>query len=366
MTNRSNNPERSGPLVSVILPVRDGLPYLPAAVNSILDQTYENFELLAIDDGSIDETRQWLAARSFQDDRLRVLDNQGTGLVDALNYGISQAQGAYIARMDADDIAMPRRFERQVKFLEANPLIAVLGTQVLPIDAKGDPAGRATAFPTDPATIANALLEKGCVFRHPTIMARREALQSVGGYRADLAYAEDFDLWLRMAERFKLANLPDVTLFYRSHPQSISNARQLEQQLAHSLALLSAQRRRRGLSDPIESRTHSRWDARAHDAELSALLRGHSALKAFSSGSRSAAISRLILDAIEIGLLCHSRRRLVEVLSQVTHYATVSRDMTTAWRGAKLSLKVDVVRTIKGLRLSSGSRLPAGRHAHEM
>ena len=96
MTNRSNNPERSGPLVSVILPVRDGLPYLPAAVNSILDQTYENFELLAIDDGSIDETRQWLAARSFQDDRLRVLDNQGTGLVDALNYGISQAQGAYL------------------------------------------------------------------------------------------------------------------------------------------------------------------------------------------------------------------------------------------------------------------------------
>jgi hypothetical protein len=261
---------------------------------------------------------------------------------------------------------MPRRFERQVKFLEANPLIAVLGTQVLPIDAKGDPAGRVTAFPTDPTTIATALLEKGCVFRHPTIMARREALQSIGGYRADLAYAEDFDLWLRMAERFQLANLPDVTLFYRSHPQSISNARQLEQQLAHSLALLSAQRRRRGLSDPIESRTHSRWDARAHDAELSALLRGHSALKAFIAGSRSAAISRLILDAIEIGLLCHSRRRLVEVLSQVTHYATVSRDMTTAWRGAKLSMKVDFVRTIKGLRLGSDSRLPAGRHAHEM
>ena len=366
MTIRSSNPERSGPLVSVVLPVRNGLPYLPASVNSILDQTYENFELIAIDDGSTDETRDWLAARSLLDNRLRFLDNRGTGLVDALNYGVSQSKGDYIARMDADDIAMPRRFERQVKFLEANPFIAVLGTQVLPIDAKGDPAGKVTALPTDPATIANALLEKGCVFRHPTIMARREALQSMGGYRADLTYAEDFDLWLRMAERFQLANLPDVTLFYRSHPQSISNARQMEQQLAHSLALLSAQRRRRGLSDPIESRTHSRWDARAHDAELSSLLRGHSALKAFNSGSRSAAISRLILDAIEIGLLCHSRRRLVEVLSQVTHYATVSRDMATAWRSAKLSMKVDFVRTIKGLRLSSGAQGLAGRHAHEI
>jgi len=252
----------------VILPVRDGLPYLPASVNSILDQTYENFELIAIDDGSIDETRDWLAARSLQDDRLRFLDNQGVGLVNALNYGISQAKGAYIARMDADDIAMPRRFERQVKFLEANPLIAVLGTQVLPIDAKGDPTGRATAFPTDPAAIAHALLEKGCVFRHPTIMARREALQSIRGYRADLTYAEDFDLWLRMAERFQLANLPDVTLFYSSHPKSISNARQLEQQLAHSLALLSAQRRRRGLSDPIESRTHTRARAQPVSGEV--------------------------------------------------------------------------------------------------
>jgi len=133
MTNKSSNPERSGPLVSVVLPVRDGLPYLPAAVNSILDQTYENFELIVIDDGSVDETRDWLSARSLQDERLHFLDNQGNGLVDALNYGISHAKGAYIARMDADDIAMPRRFERQVKFLETNPLIAVLGTQVLPM-----------------------------------------------------------------------------------------------------------------------------------------------------------------------------------------------------------------------------------------
>jgi len=354
------------PIVSVVLPVRNGLPYLPASVNSILDQTYEHFELITIDDGSTDETRDWLAARALQDGRLRCVDNPGRGLVDALNIGLNAARGVYIARMDADDIAMPRRLEKQVKFLESNPSIAVLGTQVLPIDAKGDPVSKVTSFPTDPASISTALVEKGCIFRHPTIMARREALLSVGGYRPALTYAEDFDLWLRMAERFDLANLPDVTLFYRLHPQSISQARQMEQQLAHSLALLSAQRRRRGLSDPIETGTYSRWDARAHDSELSCLLRGHSALKAFAAGSRSVAISQLILDAIEIGLLCHSRRRLVEVLSQVTHYATVSRDMKSAWRSAKLSMKVDFIRTIKGLRLRSEHQLQAGQPAHEM
>ena len=366
MNNRFNNSPRLRPMISVVLPVRNGLPYLPAAVNSILDQTYENFELITIDDGSTDDTRDWLAARAVQDDRLRLVDNPGSGLVDALNHGLIESKGVYVARMDADDIAMPRRFERQVNFLEANPSVAVLGTQVLPINAQGDPVGKATAFPTAPASIANALLKKGCVFRHPTIMARREALESMGGYRAALTYAEDFDLWLRMAERFELANLTEVTLFYRVHQQSISNARHMEQQLAHSLALLSAQRRRRGLSDPIETETQARWEAHAHDAEVSSLLRGHSALKAFASGSRSAAISRLILDAIEIGLLCHSRRRLVEVLSEVTHYATISRDLNTAWRGAKLSMKVDFKRTQKGLCLSHEARLPAARPAHEM
>ncbi len=357
--------EPCDPMVSVLLPVRDGLPYLPAAVDSILNQSYRNFELIVVDDGSLDKSREWIASRALQDPRIRLVANPGCGLVDALNYGTGLACGAYVARMDADDIAMPERFARQVAFLEANQHIAVLGTQVHHIDEKGDPCGKTSAFPTDAAAISAALLAKGCVIRHPTIMARRDALVAIGGYRSALVYAEDFDLWLRMAERYQLANLPDATLLYRLHANAISVSRHLEQQLAHSLALLSAQRRRMGLLDPIEAGSLPGAAIGADDPELNTLLQAHSALKTFADGSRSASVIKAVLDAIEFGGFYHSKRFLVSILSAIRQSALDAGNLSVAWRGLIISFRVDTFRTLRSLRWNSRLRLQTGGVLHE-
>ena len=250
-----NSPEahsRSDLQVSVLMPVRNGWPYLPAAVDSILNQTYRHFELIIIDDGSTDEGREWLAARALQDDRLRLVANPGQGLVEALNYGIALARAPYIARMDADDIALPERFERQVAFLEANPSIAILGTQTSFIDENGNPIDSASTYPTEPAQLSRNLEEKGCVLVHPSVMGRREAILGVGGYRHRTEYAEDYDLWLRMDESFALANLPQTLLCYRRHPKQISHGVNWRQRLARDVALLSARARRSGRPDPLK------------------------------------------------------------------------------------------------------------------
>ena len=242
---------RPDPLVSVVLPVRNGLPYLAAAVDSILHQNYRNFELIVIDDGSTDDGRDWLAVRAAQDDRLRLLANPRRGLVEALNYGIAQACGTYIARMDADDIALPERFTLQVSFLEAHPAIAVLGTQATHIDENGDSLGYSTSYPTDPSALSRSLAEKGCILLHPTAMARRTAVLEAGGYRSVTETAEDYDLWLRLDERFSLANLPETLLRYRRHPKQVSTGVNWRQRLARDMALLSARERRAGRPDPL-------------------------------------------------------------------------------------------------------------------
>lgn len=365
MSTNNAAKERCDPMVSVLLPVRDGLPYLPAAVESILNQTYGNFELIVVDDGSLDKSRELIAARALLDHRIRLVANPGNGLVDALNHGIGLARGAYVARMDADDIAMPERLERQVAFLDAHQHIAVLGTQVHHIDEKGAPYGKASAFPTDPEAISAALMEKGCVIRHPTIMARRDALVAIGGYRSALVYAEDFDLWLRMAERYQLANLADATLFYRLHANAISVSRHLEQQLAHSLALLSAQRRRMGLRDPVDAGSLPGGAVEADDSELLRLLQAHSALKTFTDGSRSAGVIKAVLDAIEFGGFYHSKRFLVSVLSTIRQSALDAGNLSVAWRGLRISLRVDPFRTLRSLRRNSGLRLQTGVILHE-
>ena len=198
------------------------------------------------------------------------------------------------------------------------------------------------------------LFENGCVMSHPTVMVRREAILSIGGYRSALKHTEDFDLWLRMSEHFELANLPDVSCHYRQHPNQVSVAHHLDQQLAHSLSLLSAKRRRQGLPDPIDSR----WVADScDDRELSFLLQSHAALKSLMNGSKSGAICKTVVDAIEVGVFSHSKRRLVLMLAQVTQYALQTYDFGLAWRSFKLSSGIDFIRTLKSLRIASDLKL---------
>ena len=164
------------PKISVIVPVKNGERYLSDALQSVLKQTFADFELLVVDDGSTDSSADIISAIQKRDTRVKVLSNPGYGLVDALNFGVASACAPLIARMDADDICLPERFQRQYDFLAARPEVAVVGTQVIFVDERGVPKAKSPNLPQAPDAIARLLL-KGCCIRHPTVLFRREAFK---------------------------------------------------------------------------------------------------------------------------------------------------------------------------------------------
>jgi glycosyltransferase involved in cell wall biosynthesis len=230
------------------MPVFQAERYLAQAVESILAQTYADFELLVFDDGSRDRSRSILRELAAADARVRVFEEAHAGYVTWLNRGLELARGEFFARMDADDVALPERFERQVRFLDAHPDVVALGTLALYIDADGDPIAP-TEKPLDHDEIDRRQIAPGCqgsLITHPTAMLRRGSAIAAGGYRTEATLVDDLDLFLRMAERGRLANLPEVLLHYRIHPGSLGVARRAQQTEAVRRVVGEA-RRRRGL-----------------------------------------------------------------------------------------------------------------------
>ncbi len=215
------------PVVSVLLPVRNGLPYLPVAVESVLQQTFTNLEVLIIDDGSTDGTAAWL--QTLTDPRVRHLTPSTPGLASALNTGLAAARGRYVARQDADDWSAPDRLARQVAWLEARPDVDVLATTVSFVDE----AGRAVESvwtetvrtqwdaAVTPAQIAGLMPLTCCIF-HATVLARTAVLREAGGYDQATVPAEDYDLWLRLLPARRIARLPEALYTVRVHAASSS------------------------------------------------------------------------------------------------------------------------------------------------
>jgi glycosyltransferase involved in cell wall biosynthesis len=241
------------PRVSVVLPVYNGEPFLTQAIDSVLAQSFRDFELIAIDDGSTDASGEILDRFARADSRVAALHQANAGMVAALNRGLSLARGELIARMDQDDVAHPERFARQVAFLVAHPHVAVVGSAVTLIDEAGKRI-RDVDYPGTHEAISE-FLERGSPLAHPTVMMHRDAVRGVGGYRAAYRYAEDYDLWLRMAERCRIANLPDRLLRYRDHAAKQSSIYAVEQRLATRLAWCAARCRRAGKPDPTDGLT---------------------------------------------------------------------------------------------------------------
>jgi len=206
-------------MVSILLPVYNCGRYLRDALESLLSQTFQDFELLAIDDGSADNTAEIL--HSYQDRRLRVVHNErNLGLVKTLNRGLELAQGRYIARADADDIYLPERLEKQFSFIEQHPEFAAVGSWYLKIDPEGKRLG-ITKTPADPEAIRFRILTENSM-AHPTMFFSREVANSLGGY-SDLKLVEDWDLWSRMlSSGYKIANIPEALVKYRVHSENIS------------------------------------------------------------------------------------------------------------------------------------------------
>jgi glycosyltransferase involved in cell wall biosynthesis len=220
----------------VVLPVRDGLPFLPAAVSSVLRQSLADLELIVVDDGSRDGTDRYLA--DLDDARLRVIRSPGRGVADALNAGLAAARGRYLARQDADDRSAPDRFARQVAWLDAHPSVAVLATCARIVDEADRPVDdewtRTVARQQDPAQSPAAIRELmplTCCITHGSVMARTHVLRSAGGYDAATVPAEDYDLWLRLLPGHDFAKLPERLYDYRVHATQ-SGARRREEQTA--------------------------------------------------------------------------------------------------------------------------------------
>lgn len=209
------------PRVSVVMPVFRGEQYIREAMESVLRQTFTDFEFIIICDEPAPETMQLLSRYQSEDARVRVIShNNRIGLVQSLNLGCRESRGEYIARMDADDIAEPERFARQVQYLDQHLEVGVVGTQALLIDGTGEPV-RGVTLPTDPMVIRWHALFENCLY-HPSVMIRKEVLGEAGYYNEEATAIEDFDLWSRIQRIADLANLPDPLLRYRINPGSIT------------------------------------------------------------------------------------------------------------------------------------------------
>jgi len=209
------------PAVSVILPFRNARRFLPAALESIATQDFRDIEIIAIDDGSDDDSAAIVRAAAAPDPRVRLIDSGRRGLPEALNEGCRLARGRYLARMDADDIALPSRLARQVAALDASPDLVVVGGAVDLIDEQDRTVGEIWYAGSD-AAARSVLAKGGTPFCHPAATIRRSAFDAAGGYRAQCQLAEDLDLWLRLAGTGTLLNVDAKVLQYRLHPASAS------------------------------------------------------------------------------------------------------------------------------------------------
>jgi glycosyltransferase involved in cell wall biosynthesis len=240
-------PEQT-PRVSIVMPVYNGGAFLGEAVESLLGQTLGDFELVAVDDGSEDESAAVLEGFRRSDGRVRVVATEHRGVVAALNRGWQDARAEYVAIANADDLSLPERLARQATFLDENERVALVGSLVETIDNSGR-RGRLLRFPTEPDAIRATLRHHNCLAQ-PSVMFRRSAVAAVGGYRLD--YAEDYDLWLRLSERFDLANLREVLVLYRIHSGQISLSRIDEMERLRLAVRAAARARAAGLPDPLE------------------------------------------------------------------------------------------------------------------
>lgn len=203
------------PRVSVIVPVYNRAIFVGAAIESILAQTFADFELIVIDDGSIDATPDMV--RSFADPRIRLVRHErNLGIPAARNSGLAAARGEYAATLDSDDIAHPKRLERQAAFLDAHPDHALVGSWTADMDENGRPLGKIRRKPTSPADVRAKLLFGGSV-TNSTIMGRTEILRRYG-YREEFRVRQDYDLFVRLSEHYPIANLPEALVWVRRHP----------------------------------------------------------------------------------------------------------------------------------------------------
>lgn len=205
------------PTVTVLMPVFDGERFLREAIESILAQTYADFEFMIIDDGSTDASLD--IVMSYKDARIRLLRNErNLGLTASLNRGLALAKGQYLARMDADDISLPTRLARQIALMEAHQTVGVCGTWA---ELRGKESHDVWRYPTDPDLIHAHLLFASVLVHASVIMNRTLLEKHQLQYSPSFVCAQDYELWARAARCFPLANVPEILLIHRVHSEQV-------------------------------------------------------------------------------------------------------------------------------------------------
>ncbi len=237
------------PAVSVAMAIRDVERYLPEAIEGILGQSFENFELIIVDFGSSDNSLNISSRYAAKDPRIKIHRVENCSLPEARNKASLLGQGEYIAVADADDVYLRDRLRWGVEYLERHSDVGVLGSAVEWINAKGKPL-KVMRNPLENCEIQTTMV-KYCVVWHSTALMRREAFEKVGGYRPAFTVSHDYDLWLRIAEHYQFANLEQVSVKYRIHAHQVSIRHLRHQMLCNLAAQVSTRARRLGQTDPL-------------------------------------------------------------------------------------------------------------------
>jgi hypothetical protein len=273
------------PDISVVMPVRNGERYLDAALESLSGQTYPNFEIIVVDNGSSDRSAKILETWRAREPRLRVFYWPRPGLGSTLRFGVEQSTAPFIARLDADDLSAPDRLAQQMNRMLQDPGLGLLGSFVNLIDQRGAPLGTRAVL-TDDKDL-RAFLLRECPFVHSSILMRRSTYDQAGGYRAGLNVCEDFDLWARMAHVTRLANMTEPLVSYRVHPNSVTARFPVRFALVNLCIAAARVARQRGEPEPF-IRGHPRVQTALRLLGVSTTSARYMVLKAVCAAARRA------------------------------------------------------------------------------
>ena len=243
----------TSPAISVAMSVYNGEPYLTEAIESILAQSFTDFEFLILDDGSTDASRETISRYAQQDSRIRPIFRENRGLIASLNQLLAEARAPLIARMDADDVAMPQRFARQIAFLAERDDHGVVGSWSQDIDEHGRMIPcQSGDHPVSHEDFIAAIPVAGPLLCHPSVMYRSSVVRDAGGYHAAFRHCEDLDLWLRLASRTRIASIPERLLRYRRSESQVSKRFSVEQTTGAIISRIAYLERLAGRPDPTE------------------------------------------------------------------------------------------------------------------
>jgi len=248
------------PTVSVLMSVFNGERWLSESIQSVLDQTFTDFEFIIVNDGSADGSLGIINQFAAEDPRIQVFDKPNTGLADSLNYGIARANGEWIARIDADDICDRHRLLKQISLARSNAHLVLIGSGLKLLDENGI-IGKTHTYPSDNNNLVRRLPCAKSFFPHSSAFFRTKTVKALGGYRTRIQRSQDRDLWLRLSEVGLLASHPECLVFIRKHHSQISHQENGRRQLIDSnVAMVSYWLRKLQSFDPVDA-----TDPRAFD-----------------------------------------------------------------------------------------------------